>query len=482
MTQRCRLPRVGLSELLVVVGVLIMLGAIVAPVWTRDYKDDLTKCLSQTRQMVTACAMNNQDHNGRFPGTDWANEIAQYLGNTKAIFHCPADENSGITDPVSYGYSGLLVRTDGTGVNEAQIKSPTEVGVLCDAAPTRPFPNGGLIGGGLQDYAAVAVQPLARHDQSIVIGYADGHAKVCTCEPNDQDAANPITRAFYTASTIGLIDNPAGGISKFQGPAAPDRTTLCLGGEYCTYPLLVAAAESWKQLCHAPYMTQGFRGQDAVKNRPADYLWGCADGSKPQGKAIPIARDAVVMIVATNCRIDIPAMRGEDGTCALDESMIWGLFSIGYQANRFQAYTYSADSGTRRYFCAKFAEDGKPLEIGKQAIVVINDVDMVDKIANDPYGIGYCSSVFVDPQRVQVVDLRLADGSYARFPRKDLQHRWEYPAATSWPLMRTLYAVCGGQAEQPDGNTLAATMLAPGAAGTRALQAGPLFKAGYFKP
>lgn len=483
MQPRTTFPRIGLSELLLVLGVSIMLGTLIAPALPRaSVMEKQKQCLTQVRQMATAAQMFNQDHNGCFPGVDWAKGLVAYLGDQSKMLCCPEDASDGMTAPVNYGYSSLLVRCDGSGVNEAQIKAPTEVGVVCDAAPAREFPNGGLIGGGaLRD--DLTVQPFSRHAQGIIIGYADGHARYWPKEPDAHDAANPITRAFYTAGPLRLIDNPAGGTGGVSVPAVVNTTSIMLGGDFNTSPLLLTAAEIWKQKTGVAYTTRGFRGQYYAANRSADYLWGCCGNTPPPGKAIPIARDAMVLIVAKNSKIPIPGIQtAENGACMLDYPLIHSLFDEGYRVNNFQCYSYNNDSGSARFFRSKFGEGEETLTIGATAIVCIDDEEMVDKVANDPYGIGYCSSAFADPWRVQVVDLKLDDDEIARFPRKELAHRWEYPTTTSWPLMRTLYVVCGGKSWQADGSGIANILLAPSSPGMKALQAGPLFGTGYFLP
>ncbi len=474
--------RMGLSELLTLGGVLVMLGVLVAPVVQRAAADEQTACLTRVRQMATAALMYDQDNNGRFPGVKWVQALSPYLGNQAAIFHCPAVPADEKGTTVNYGYSGLLLRSDGGGVNETQINAPTEIGVVGDADPARLYPNGGVLGGGGLQSADMAVQPVSRHAGGIVIGYADGHAAYLHEQPGVHDADNEITRAFYTAGTLGLLNNPVGGVSDFTLPDTPNTAPIAIGGDFCTYALLTAAADAWQQKAGANYYTRGYLGQYFTTGRPTDYLWGYGDGEEPKTGGIPIARDAVVVIVGKESRIAIPAMRDVHGGFVLDRDLLAGIFVQSYLAKELQVYTYDTNSGTARFFRNKFAdEDGTPLKIGDQAVVAANDEDMVDKVSMDPYAIGYCSAVFADPDRVRIVDLRLADGTIASFPRSEPAHRWRYPATPGWPLTRTLYAECGGAA-MAKGTSIANVMLAPGSPGMNALRASPLFAAGYSEP
>jgi hypothetical protein len=69
------------------------------------------------------------------------------------------------------------------------------------------------------------------------------------------------------------------------------------------------------------------------------------------------------------------------------------------------------------------------------------------------------------------------------YPSADPKTRYQLTdLPPDWPFIRTLYAVCGGDAWRADGGGVANVMLAPGASGTRALRAGPLFRGGYWAP
>ncbi len=467
----------GVIELLLVIAILAIVVAILWPVFYHPHHDArLPTCLCNVRQMATAVQMYNQDTNGRFPGVDWASKISIYLGDSRNMFYCPSDAKVGETEqPISYGYAGLLVRADGSGVAEAQIKSPTEVGVVCDAGPRHAYPHGGLVGGGgLTSSAAMAVTPVARHSGGVIVGYADGHAKYVPKTFNEKDLGNAVTKAFYAASGLGLIDNPAGGMRDFT-PGATSKAGFAIGGEYCTSPIITAAAEVWRVKAGATYFTKGFTGQYAAQKRPANYLWGCADGTKPTGNAVALARDAVLIIVAKSSQI--PALMAKGYTnnsfvASPAEVSVW--HQQGYIANSIQVYTYPQTCATRRYL------KKQGIIPGRRAVEVRDDTEMVDKVANDPCGIGVISSVFFDPDRVDALALKMPDGKTYYFPWKNPNYRFMVPAKPNWPWMRTLYAVCGGKAQGP--KSISHVMLTPGGAGTQALRDGPLFKVSYFLP
>ncbi len=203
-----------LIELLVVIAIIAILASILFPVFAKAReKARQTTCLSQIRQIAIAAQMYDQDNNARYPGyAGWDSLLGNYLGNNAQMFTCPSDSSS--TGAInSYGYSGMLVRADGSGVNESVINAPTEVGVVCDASPSMAYGSGGLIGGGgLQPLATVGQIPDPRHSGGTVVGYADGHAIYCPNGYNAQDTSNNVTRAFYMVDALGLINSPGGGL------------------------------------------------------------------------------------------------------------------------------------------------------------------------------------------------------------------------------------------------------------------------------
>ncbi len=171
----------------------------------------------------------------------------------------------------------------------------------------------------------------------------------------------------------------------------------------------------------------------------------------------------------------------ENGDFVLDKQSLQHAFSAGCR-NGMQAYTFDNNSGTRRFFCARLGPAGKPLQISNKALVVADDFDMVNQVARDPSAIGYCSAAAADPERVQFLGLQTTDGVVHFYPRDTLRCRCIREEKPTWPLIRTLYAHYGGKAWKADGTGIVNVMLAPGAPGTKALQAGPLYQASYYLP
>jgi len=495
-----------LIELLVVIAIIAILASILFPVFQKARLQAWKiTCTSQVRQLSMAVQMYAQDNGNRYPGAAWNTAIENYAG-TQKIFFCPADAANDAARPISYGYSGLLVRADGTGCNEAQVRAPSEVGAIADATPSRVWADGGgLIGGGaLVDPTSPAANTAAELDprhEGVVVGFCDGHAKFF---PGRQANLKDITygpgRAFYQAVGLGLVQNYGGGIQLPNAPAgiAPVATTITIGGDYATMPIIAAAAEVWMAK-GGKVFTRGFTGAGDVTNvtvaaaknaewrralAGAQFVWGIADNAvqaitPAANQALQdIARDAFVFIVSKHSKITAGGLGADDhdtGTAQLATLFCDATYK-GYSANVYQAYTLGANSGARKY-----AESAGVLNaaIGSRAITVTDDRDMVEKVAADPYGVGYCSAAFADPDTVTILSL---DGKL--YPNQNPKYRWlvpEHPTAApgefEYPLIRTLRVLAMNDGRNTNTTTFG-YILADGE-----FRNGPLFRAtSYWTP
>ncbi|OPZ88072.1 MAG: Type II secretion system protein G precursor [bacterium ADurb.Bin429] len=457
-----------LIELLVVIAIIAILASILFPVFAKAReKARQTTCTSQVRQLATAIQMYTQDNGSRYPGIKWNTAIETYAGSQK-IFFCPSDAANDKNAPISYGYSGLLVRTDdstgvnNTGVNEAQIKAPTEVGAIADATPSRPWADGGGLigGGGLVDPTSTAANNAVELDprhNGVIIGFCDGHAKFFPGkQANLKDISYGPGRAFYQAVGLGMVQNFGGGIQKVAY-GTPASTVISIGGDYATMPVVMAAAEVWAGY-GGKWYSRGFKGSGDYLNgtgatfadfrraaASTHYVWGVADGTADTGAAqLAVARDAFVFIVSKNCKINYAGISGTDfdtSTGALATIFNDATYK-GYSANVYQAYTMDKWSGSRSYAINIAGLGG----IGTQAVTVTDDLDMVEKVAADPYGVGYCSAAFADIDKVTILDL---NGKI--FPNQNPKYRWLVPDAPTstpgefeYPLIRTLKVQMAG--------------------------------------
>jgi len=468
-----------LFELALATTVLMTLTLLLFPIFSRaqplpenDRQRQRQVCISNVKQLTLACCMYVQDHNSQYPGIDktsWVSKIDPYLGGNPEMFECPADPETDEGEVVSYGLSGLLVRGEGgMGVKESQVISPSEVGALCDAAPSQPYPNGRVVGGGGQRPVETAVQPEPRHD-GIVIGYCDGHAKYFPGKIDLHDGANGAARALYHAAPLGLIDNPT---AMMPAGVAIDGLagTVVVGGEYAARPFLLAAA----QMSSGDYFSMGFKGQLYTMGRPqAAWVWGAACTGPDAVAPRAIAYDAVCIVVARGSKIPaLPPLVNE--TYVMSPAEIRELFEIGYQQNNVQVYRFSDARSSTNTYVKKVIGNA---DWGRDEIEVMDDAEMIEKVANDPYAIGYCSSAFADPDRV-VILAPVIDGRIHVWPQSDPQHRWVMPAfaESDWPWKRSLDVEF-----TPDelGTGIAAALRA-GALVKQGLYPGPLFTWGYW--
>jgi prepilin-type processing-associated H-X9-DG protein len=418
-----------------------------------------------------------QDNAGRYPGKDWHTAIEKYV-EKRWYYHCPSDADDMYgRDRISYGYSGLLVRTDGSGCYEAQIKCPSDLGCIVDATPSQLWDDGGSLinGGALMNASSSpgrASVPDPRHD-GLNVAFCDGHAEFIPGKRvNERNIRSRPMRAFYHAAGMGFVANYGGGLNDI--PCKPTRSRLIIGGDAAGVSLLMAAADVWAAK-GGKWYSRGFKGQTApmtVDGRPArHYAWIDAGGGST---GTPVARDALLIIVSKNCKIPRFTANAA-GEYVVTPADLVRLFGSASNPAAMQVYTYDAVNGNRRYFGGTLRAWGAApgAEFGAGANTVVDDWAMVDAIADDPHGIGYCSSSAVDIERVQALTL-----NGARYPNQNPNTPWLVPTsptykpgAFEYPLIRTIRLRAKG-----DGARLAPLMCDP------EFQHGPLFKGSYFTP
>ena len=208
--------------------------------------------------------------------------------------------------------------------------------------------------------------------------------------------------------------------------------------------------------------------------------WG--DGMPPaRGNYVAVGSDAVLVVVAI--RREIPALGTITNGCYIHTAAeINALFATGYAANSVQVYALDQLSGTRAFLLARLGNTSKT-PFGKGTTFCKTDCEVADAVANDPYGIGFISSMLFDPDRLVEVALKTPDGKLHCYPTAEVKHRWDAAHRDpDHPFSRTLYVAFGGQTWTPGKPCFGSEMLAPGSPGMTALQAGPLYTWGYGKP
>jgi prepilin-type N-terminal cleavage/methylation domain-containing protein/prepilin-type processing-associated H-X9-DG protein len=596
-----------LIELLVVIAIIAILASILFPIFAKARaKARQAVCTSNLKQLSMAIAMYTQDNKNRLPGlykrqadgtvsstyTGWAGDVITYVRGgsdvttPSEIFYCQEMAQGDIELPVSYGFNGCLLKTDGTGVNEAAIKSPSQVGVLCDANPGVPFPavttsgtvntygGGGVVGGYSMIFSAAAatekmgskltVKPAGRHSDGVVVGYADGHAQIVPDKYNEKDSTNGVVRAFYMAPALGLVDNPAAGLGgTVDQPfgtitaAATGKSYTVIGGDPVTRPILMAACEVGKKMMTGfTYSDDGFNGSLNTDTRPSDYLEGVVTPAgapltgpfvQAGGSNVQIGIDAMVVVVNKNSAIKLTQAAGatplaniaynidltkksfsrsggagtwrqitigelqgiiqSDGYGALD-SMVNGNMPANAVADShdWQLYLQNKTDGTRSAMAATTAtfttaggfgayyKDGGTPDHGSYALrctgltknddadsyrgtYCANDMEIVDKVANDTLGIGIVSAAYADQKKVDILAVSFGSAATtATFPTSNVrQDPGVYPNTCTWQFRRNLYAYRGA-------NTTAGEAVSTLCFTTKktAFAAGPLYKASFW--
>lgn len=177
-----------LVELLVVIGIIVILAAILFPVFAHA-REAARKgaCLSNQRQLGAAVSMYIQDHDERFPQTHptatpwtfvddeitievpWRDLIEPYT-RSAGLFGCRSDAGFPDWHPTSYAPNGYTVY----GACLAEVLRPTEM------IYTAELESGGLI----DDFSpwtgrAALASDLAttRHSGGAVYLFVDGHTQ-----------------------------------------------------------------------------------------------------------------------------------------------------------------------------------------------------------------------------------------------------------------------------------------------------------------
>lgn len=174
-----------LIELLVVVAIIILLAAILFPVFARARENARRAgCLSNLKQLGLGIMMYSQDYDETYPYTyrgdhRWVNDILPYVKN-KQVFRCPSGETlAGWDGPntlhyyTRYGMNndfGTSSNTAPDPVKLAAIRRPAELILLIDTAPGNPS---------WTPFLATYQNPNTanRHFEGANIAFADGHAK-----------------------------------------------------------------------------------------------------------------------------------------------------------------------------------------------------------------------------------------------------------------------------------------------------------------
>jgi prepilin-type N-terminal cleavage/methylation domain-containing protein/prepilin-type processing-associated H-X9-DG protein len=143
-----------LIELLVVIAIIVILAAILFPVFTRARENARrASCQSNLKQIAVGMFMYNQDYDSRLPQLavndianvsttnpfGWADAIQPYLKSTQ-IFQCPSEtapppDSSGsyATQITGGNYSDYFMNRSSAGMSDASFDAPTMTVLIGDA-------------------------------------------------------------------------------------------------------------------------------------------------------------------------------------------------------------------------------------------------------------------------------------------------------------------------------------------------------------
>lgn len=174
-----------LIELLVVIAIIAILAAILFPVFAKAReKARQSSCLSNARQLGTACMSYFQDYDERLlhyryegdtipPYESWRDLIQPYIKNTQ-ILTCPS-----ATSEQGYGWNYQYLGWPGQGGTSSSAAS--SLGEVTEPAETVMIgeANYGVVFGPWQSPAATLhdVYTKYRHNEGTNIAFVDGHAK-----------------------------------------------------------------------------------------------------------------------------------------------------------------------------------------------------------------------------------------------------------------------------------------------------------------
>ncbi|MHB0936875.1 MAG: type II secretion system protein [Armatimonadota bacterium] len=174
-------------ELVIALAVLIVLGIVLYPVFTRTREGHRPNCLNNQRQLAIGILSYAQDNNETLPMPEaWV--TATGLQSDPKVFDCPTNRREGTPGQPDYGMNAFLYDTDPkngnrVGVPWGNIKEPSSVELTADitgatekgtrSTASNPFPGTCTVNG----FDGAGANADWRHGEVIIVSYVDGHTE-----------------------------------------------------------------------------------------------------------------------------------------------------------------------------------------------------------------------------------------------------------------------------------------------------------------
>ncbi|MEI7833371.1 MAG: hypothetical protein WCJ56_09250 [bacterium] len=161
----------------------ILLVVFIISVVKPHERNPQTTCINNQRQLAIVISGYIQEHSDTLPGVNWTSEIGAEKLDADVIY-CPVVKVSFWQKkvlPVCYGYNGLLIKDDGTGVkldSTDMAIDPSVIPLTADVEPVGTLTVPPIMYNTHGRNGAVAT-PVLRHKGGVVIySFLDGHIEV----------------------------------------------------------------------------------------------------------------------------------------------------------------------------------------------------------------------------------------------------------------------------------------------------------------
>ncbi|MEI7833372.1 MAG: DUF1559 domain-containing protein [bacterium] len=169
------------------VVIVVIIFAVVLYLWFPMHGDReparQTQCTNNQKQLTTAFQIYVQEHHDTLPGINWVSDIEGEKVDGR-IYLCPevkADTSPGKSLPICYGYNGLLIKDDGTGMkwdSTDKAIDPSVIPLTADVEPVGTLTVPPIMYNTHGRNGAVATPVLRHRNGAVIYSFLDGHIEV----------------------------------------------------------------------------------------------------------------------------------------------------------------------------------------------------------------------------------------------------------------------------------------------------------------